>query len=80
MMLPAGATALVVVEGRRYGMGATMSVFNMSMSLGSAAGPLLAGWMTDAWNVMQTFLAFAVIGAAGVILFAIYSCSPAKAA
>ncbi len=72
LMLPA-ATAVVVAEGRRHGMGAVMSLFNMAMSLGLACGPLLAGWTTDLWSIGTSFYVFGMIGLCGISLFVTYS-------
>ncbi|MGD8833728.1 MAG: MFS transporter [Desulfobacteraceae bacterium] len=72
LMLPA-ATAEVVTEGRRHGLGAAMSLFNMAMSLGLACGPLLAGWTTDLWSVRTTFHIFGMISLCSICLFCIYS-------
>jgi MFS family permease len=78
-LMLAAVTAMVVTEGRRHGMGSAMSLFNMSMSLGLACGPLLAGWITDLWSVTTTFHIFGMIGLCSIGLFGIYSCFPDRA-
>lgn len=77
LMLPA-VTAMVVAEGRSYGMGTAMSLFNMSMSLGLACGPLLAGWIADVWSVTTTFHVFGMIGLCGIGMFGIYVALPGR--
>jgi len=67
--LPA-ASALLVEEGRRYGMGSTMSVFFLSMSIGMTVGPIVSGGMADWFNVGSVFYFGAVAGLIGTVLFA----------
>jgi len=63
------ATALVVEEGRKYGMGSTIAVFAMAMSLGMTIGPILAGAMADLVDVNSVFYSGAAIGLIGTSLF-----------
>jgi len=63
------ATALVVEEGRKYGMGSTIAVFMMAMSLGMTIGPLLAGAMADLVDINSVFYSGAAIGLIGTSLF-----------
>lgn len=69
LALPA-ATAIMVEEGRRHGMGVTMTLFNMSMSLGLASGPLLAGWTADRSGLNALFTVFSGIGLLGIAPYA----------
>lgn len=69
LVLPA-ATAIMVEEGRVYGMGSAMSLFNMSMSLGLASGALVAGLLTDTLGINFVFYFFSMIGVFGIIFFA----------
>jgi DHA1 family multidrug resistance protein-like MFS transporter len=66
--LPA-ANALVVEEGRRYGMGALMGIFNLSMSLGLAAGPMLGGIIAGLGGVPPIFYLASLAGTAGALTF-----------
>lgn len=62
--LPA-ATALVVEEGKKYGMGSLMALFNVAMSLGLGIGPLVSGLIYDAFGLNAIFYfvtAFGIIG------------------
>ena len=68
LALPA-ANALVVEEGRRYGMGALMAIFNLSMSLGLAAGPILGGIIADLGGLSPIFYFGGLMGAAGALGF-----------
>jgi len=62
--LPA-ATVLVVEEGKKYGMGSLMALFNVAMSLGLGIGPLASGLIHDAFGLNAIFYfvtAFGIIG------------------
>ena len=52
--LPA-ASALIVTEGKTYGMGSTMAIFNVAMSMGLAVGPLTSGIILDIWGLSGIF-------------------------
>jgi len=49
------ASALIVEEGRKYGMGMAMAIFNISMSIGMSIAPILAGWAADVWGIRSAF-------------------------
>ncbi len=49
------ASALVIEEGRKFGMGVSMAMFNMGMGVGMSVGPILAGLATDLWGVEFAF-------------------------
>lgn len=66
--LPA-ASALTVVEGRRFGMGSTIAVFAMAFSIGMVIGPLVGGVIVDFANINSVFYFGAAIGLIGTILF-----------
>jgi len=66
--LPA-ASALTVVEGRRFGMGSTIAVFAMAFSIGMVIGPLVGGVIVDFVNINSVFYFGAAIGLAGTTLF-----------
>jgi len=61
--------ALAVEEGRRFGMGSTMSILMMAMTLGMTVGPLLAGLVVDFINIDSVFYFGGGIGLIGAILF-----------
>ena len=63
------ASALTVEEGRRFGMGSTIAMFTMAMSIGMVIGPLLGGVMADFVNINSVFYSGAAIGLVGSILF-----------
>ena len=65
--LPA-ATALSVEEGRRFGMGSTMSMLMMAMSIGMAIGPVACGVIADFANINSVFYFAAGMGLIGTIL------------
>ena len=64
------ATALTVEKGRKFGMGATMSIMMMAMSVGMALGPTLSGVIADSVGVNAVFYFGGVIGIIGTGLFA----------
>jgi MFS family permease len=64
--LPA-ATALAVEEGKKYGMGSLMALFNVAMSLGLGSGPLVCGLIHDAVGLNQIFYIAAALGILGTI-------------
>lgn len=63
------ASALGVEEGRRYGMGSTMSVLFLGFSIGMAVGPIIAGAIAQLLDVNAVFYIAAGLGAVGSILF-----------
>ncbi len=70
LVLPA-ASAIMVDQGKRYGMGAAMSLFNMGMTVGIAIGPPVAGLVMDAYDLTTAFFFFGLIGVLGVASFAL---------
>lgn len=62
-------SALTVEEGRTYGMGSTMSMLFLSMSIGMAIGPLISGAVADYFSVSSVFYLAAGMGAIGIGLF-----------
>jgi len=64
------ATALSVEEGRKFGMGSTMSILMMAMGIGMAVGPLLSGVIADLVDVNAVFYFGAAVGLIGTGLFA----------
>lgn len=53
--------ALATEEGRHYGQGSTMGVFNMSMSLGILIGSIGAGTMADLYGLGAAFTAVGIL-------------------
>lgn len=66
-------SALAIEEGRKYGMGSSMGIFQMAMSIGQAVGPLIGGGITDNIGVKWTFIFAAFIELVGILLFAKFS-------
>ena len=64
------AVAMIVDKGKRYGMGASMGIFSMAMSIGMAGGPLIGGLVSDFMGVKFSFYFAAAIELLGIILFA----------
>ncbi len=67
------ATALSVEEGRKFGMGSTMSVFFLAQSVGMAIGPIISGAIDDAISINWVFYFAGIMGVIGTILFAWFS-------
>jgi len=63
------ASALTVEEGRRFGMGSTMAIFFVAMSIGMVIGPLLGGVIADFVNINSVFYFAAGMGLIGISLF-----------
>jgi DHA1 family multidrug resistance protein-like MFS transporter len=63
------ASALVVEEGRKYGMGSTMSTFFLAMSIGTALGPIISGGISDVLNVNWVFYFGAAMTLVGLLFF-----------
>jgi MFS family permease len=68
LSMPA-ATALVVEEGRKFGMGSTMSVFYLAMGIGMALGPIISGGIAEAVDVSWVFYFGAIMGFIGTGCF-----------
>jgi DHA1 family multidrug resistance protein-like MFS transporter len=63
------ATAMVVEEGRKFGMGSTMGLFNMAMSFGLAGGPLLSGLFVESLGLESPFYIAALAALVGLLTF-----------
>ncbi|HSW59138.1 MAG TPA: MFS transporter [Dehalococcoidales bacterium] len=61
--------ALSVTEGRKFGMGSTMGVVNMGLSIGFAVGPIIAGRVVDLGETSFAFYFGAGMLCLGVIVF-----------
>jgi len=64
--LPA-ATALIVEEGKKYGMGSLIALFNVAMSMGLGAGPLVCGLVYDAFGLSYVFYLATILGIIGTV-------------
>ena len=64
------ATALTVEEGRKFGMGSTISILMMAMGVGMAIGPPLSGVIADLVDVNAVFYFGGAAGLIGTGLFA----------
>jgi DHA1 family multidrug resistance protein-like MFS transporter len=65
----AGATALSVNEGRKFGMGSTMGFINMGMNIGMAVGPIVSGELGDIISYDFPFFFGAFVISIGTIIF-----------
>jgi MFS family permease len=61
LSLPA-ASALTVTEGKNFGMGSTMAIFNVAMSVGLAIGPLTSGMILDLFGLSGVFYFCTILG------------------
>jgi MFS family permease len=61
LSLPA-ASALTVTEGKNFGMGSTMAIFNVAMSVGLAIGPLTSGIILDLYGLSGVFYFCTILG------------------
>lgn len=67
VMWPA-ISALAVEEGRTYGMGSMMGVFNMAMSVGIFGGSVVSGLAVDTWDLGAAFYVGGVLFAIGTLI------------
>jgi MFS family permease len=66
------ASAMIVEEGRRFGMGSTMALFGMVFSMGMGIGPLLGGTIVDVLNIGAVFYFGAFMGMLGTAILLFY--------
>jgi DHA1 family multidrug resistance protein-like MFS transporter len=71
--LPA-ASALTVTEGKQFGMGTAMAIFNVAMSAGLGIGPLLSGTILDLWSLSGVFYSCTFLGfiSSGIVYLLFY--------
>lgn len=63
------ASAMVIDEGRKYGMGISMSMFNMGLGVGMSVGPILAGLASDLFGIGAAFYFTAFVMLFSMIAF-----------
>lgn len=63
------SSALIIAEGRRFGMGSTVAVMTMATSAGMVVGPLMGGVVLDSADVNAVFYSADGIMVFGVVLF-----------
>jgi DHA1 family multidrug resistance protein-like MFS transporter len=63
------ATALIVEEGRTFGMGAAMAIFMMGMTIGQGLGPIMLGGVVDFLGVESAFYYGGTVPLIGIALF-----------
>lgn len=56
------STALLLEQGERHGAGLAVGIFNASLNLGFAVGPLLGAWMESRFGLSSVFQAAGWIG------------------
>lgn len=64
LSLPA-ASAMILREGKQFGMGSTMAIFNVAMSAGLAVGPLVSGIILDLLGLPEVFYSCTILGLLG---------------
>jgi MFS family permease len=63
------ASALMVIEGRKYGMATVMAMFSFGVAIGEGLGPIIAGALVDAFNVDAAFYTCSLAFLVGGLLF-----------
>ncbi len=63
------ASAMMVEEGRKYGMGSSIALFSMALSIGMVVGPIAGGAIADFAGISSAFYFGAVITLVGAGLF-----------
>ena len=66
--LPA-VTAIIAEEGREFGTGMTVGVFNTAMSVGQIIGPVFSGFLLDLYGMSSVFYFSGFISFISVIAF-----------
>jgi len=66
-------SALVVIEGRKYGMGQTMALTALAMSIGLGVGPLSSGGIADLLGINSVFYLSAGLGLIALTVFLVLS-------
>lgn len=66
------ASAMIVEEGRKFGMGSTMAIFGMVFSVGMGIGPLFGGLIVDTISVTAVFYTGAMMGVLGVLILLLF--------
>jgi DHA1 family multidrug resistance protein-like MFS transporter len=66
-------SALAVAEGRKFGMGSTMGIVNMGMSIGFALGPIIAGKVSDLGQTSYAFYFGSAMLVCGIIVFLFFT-------
>ncbi len=62
--------AYAVEEGRRFGQGSMMGIFNMFMSIGILIGSMGGGLLMDLWGLKHAFYGVAVFLAVSTVIAA----------
>lgn len=62
-------SAMIILEGRKYGMGQVVSMMATAMSIGMAVGPLMAGAIYDWMGIASVFYAAAVVVLVAAVWF-----------
>jgi DHA1 family multidrug resistance protein-like MFS transporter len=72
LSMPAAA-AMAVEEGKKWGVGASLGVFNTAFSAGMIASPLISGLAFDLFGAVGVFWTAGLIGLAGSAIFFLFS-------
>jgi DHA1 family multidrug resistance protein-like MFS transporter len=72
LSLPA-VTAIIAEEGREFGSGSTVGVFNTAMSIGQIVGPVLSGVLLDYYGMGSVFYFSGFISFCSVFTFWVLS-------
>ena len=67
------ASAIAVAEGRKYGMGSTIALFSMALSIGMSIGPILGGAIADFSGINSAFYFGAIVTLVGAGLFLLFT-------
>ncbi len=67
------ASALLVEEGQRLGMGNTLGTFNAVLNLGFVLGPLLGSLVQSTISVQAVFVAISIVGLASGLCFVLHA-------
>jgi MFS family permease len=64
-------SSIIIGEGRKFGMGSTMALMSMAMSMGMAIGPILSGWTYDVFDnaIQAPYFTAALVVLLGTAVF-----------
>ncbi|MCX8126178.1 MAG: hypothetical protein N3E40_03425, partial [Dehalococcoidia bacterium] len=69
----ATSSALMVGEGRKFGMGVAMAMTTMANTIGYGVGPIFGGAVVDLFGLTANFYAAALLTLSGAAVFMVFT-------
>ncbi|MCE5259608.1 MAG: MFS transporter [Chloroflexi bacterium] len=76
---PAAASALVAVGSPKERLAYSLGLVQTAVFVGSSLGPMIGGYVADAWGYRATFFASAVLAGAALLIIALFTREPSAA-